>query len=369
MCIKKTILFLFLLIISSAVSVWGLGEQAGDVIEMIGNDQPTAPQDDAAERAARITAARRAAALKKNEENAAAAKKEQERPTAQRAHDNKSAGRGGDSPPVAVGSAPLSDGHGQENSAVGQVSGTTKVAPASGNQPAPAKAGAAALPSSVQERAGVATKTSFAASGVADKPPEGQSENSWWSAFTDMVGLSDSDPGETVQPASSRTATPASDYVIGPGDLIGISVWRDESLTRTVVVLPDGKISFPLVGELAAEGKTVAQLKQDLENSLSRYMADANLTVEVKQSNSMIVYITGRVNSPGRQLLVANTNVLQALSMAGGPNPFARKNKIRIFRQQEGKTAMFSFNYDDVMEGRHLETNIELKRGDVIIVP
>lgn len=368
MCIKKTILFLVLLIISSAVSVWGLGEQAGDVIEMIGNDQPTAPQDDAAARAARITAARRAAARKKDEENAAAAKKEQERPTAQRAHDNKSAGRGGDSPPVAVGSAPLSDGHGQENGAVGQVSGTTKVAPASGSQPAPAKPDAAALLAAAPEKSGTA-KASSAAFGVAGKSPEGPPENSWWSAFTDMVGLSDSDPGETVQPASSRTATPASDYVIGPGDLIGISVWRDESLTRTVVVLPDGKISFPLVGELAAEGKTVAQLKQDLENSLSRYMADANLTVEVKQSNSMIVYITGRVNSPGRQLLVANTNVLQALSMAGGPNPFARKNKIRIFRQQEGKTAMFSFNYDDVMEGRHLETNIELKRGDVIIVP
>ncbi len=366
MCIKKTIIFLVLLSISSAVSVWGLGEQAGDVIEMIGNDQPTAPQDDAAERAARITAARRAAALKKAEENAVAAKKEQERLAAQRADDNKSAASGAGMPAVAVGNGPLSDGQGQENGTVGQVSGMTKVAPASGSQPAPAKPEAAALLAAGES--GTA-KASSATSGVAGKSPEWQSENSWWSAFTDMVGLSDSDPGETVQPVSSSTATPAADYVIGPGDLIGISVWRDESLTRTVVVLPDGKISFPLVGELAAEGKTVAQLKQDLENALSKYMAEANLTVEVKQSNSMIVYITGRVNSPGRQLLVANTNVLQALSLAGGPNPFARKNKIRIFRQHGGKTAMFSFNYDDVMEGRHLETNIELKRGDVIIVP
>jgi len=368
MCIKKTILLLVLLIISSAVSVWGVGEQAGDVIEMIGNDQPAAPQDDAAERAARITAARRAAALKKAGETAAAAKKEQERLAAQKAEDDKNAGDAGDSPTVAAGSGPQSDGHGQENGAVGQDPGTTKVAPVSVSQPAPAKPETAAVLEEAPGKSGTA-KAASVASGVAGKPPEGPPENSWWSAFTDMVGLSDSDPGETVQPVSSSTATTAADYAIGPGDLIGISVWRDDSLTRTVVVLPDGKISFPLVGELAAEGKTVAQLKQDLENALSRYMAEANLTVEVKQSNSMIVYITGRVNSPGRQLLVANTNVLQALSMAGGPNPFARKNKIRIFRQHEGKTAMFSFNYDDVMDGRHLETNIELKRGDVIIVP
>jgi polysaccharide export outer membrane protein len=165
------------------------------------------------------------------------------------------------------------------------------------------------------------------------------------------------------------TASPASEYIIGPGDLIGISVWRDENLTRTVVVLPDGKISFPLVGELVAEGKTVTQLKQETEKALSRYTADSAVTVEVKQSSSMIIYVIGRVNTPGKQLLFANTNVLQALAMAGGTNPFAKSNKIKIFRQHEGKTAMFAFNYNEVMEGRHLETNIELKRGDVIIVP
>jgi polysaccharide export outer membrane protein len=93
------------------------------------------------------------------------------------------------------------------------------------------------------------------------------------------------------------------------------------------------------------------------------------VTVEVKQSNSMIIYLIGRVNSPGRQVLVANTNVLQALAMAGGPNPFAKKSSVKIFRQEEGKTAMFLFDYDAVAEGRHLEMNIDLKRGDVIIVP
>ncbi len=179
----------------------------------------------------------------------------------------------------------------------------------------------------------------------------------------------DTDTEVIAQPGIGRLETSSPDYIIGPGDQIGISVWRDENLTKTVVVLPDGKISFPLLGELIAGNKTVARLKQELEAGLNRYIADTNVTVEVKQSNSMIIYITGRVNAPGRQLLVADTNVMQALAMAGGLNPFARRGKVRIFRQEQGKTTMFPFDYDDVMDGRHLETNIVLKRGDVIVVP
>jgi polysaccharide export outer membrane protein len=193
--------------------------------------------------------------------------------------------------------------------------------------------------------------------------------DSWWSDIAEMVGLTSSDPGVTTVPTTSNDTQPASDYIIGAGDTIGISVWKDESLTRTVVVLPDGKITFPLLNDLVAGGKTVAQLKKELESGLTRFIADSSVTVEVKQSNSMIIYIIGRVNTPGRQALVANTNVLQALAMAGGMNPFARKSKVKIFRQSDGKTVMFPFNYDEVAEGRHLEMNIELKRGDVIIVP
>ncbi len=194
-------------------------------------------------------------------------------------------------------------------------------------------------------------------------------DKSWWKNIMYKVGFgSDPNPGETVQSAAGGLGADA-DYIIGPGDQIGISVWRDENLTRTVVVLPDGKIYFPLVGEITAGGKTVAQLKQELEKKLARYVSDTGVTVEVKQSNSMIIYVLGRVNVPGRQMLLANTNVLQALAMVGGLNPFAEKRDIKIFRQEAGKTVMFPFNYNDVSDGRHLETNIDLKRGDVIIVP
>ncbi|HBA86944.1 MAG TPA: sugar transporter [Geobacter sp.] len=191
----------------------------------------------------------------------------------------------------------------------------------------------------------------------------------WWREAAGRLGLGpDTNPGESAEPASGRPAQ-VSEYVIGAGDQLGISVWREEHLSGTVAVLPDGRISFPLVGELVAAGKTVAQLKHELETKLSRFVSEAGVTVEVKQANSMTVFILGRVNAPGRQTMLASTNVLQALAMAGGMNPYARRNDVKVFRQQAGKTVVFPFDYDDVTKGRHLETNIELQRGDVVIVP
>jgi polysaccharide export outer membrane protein len=174
-------------------------------------------------------------------------------------------------------------------------------------------------------------------------------------------------PVDVVAAAQPETFGP--EYRIGPGDQLGIEVWKDPALTRAVVVLPDGKISFPLIGELLAGGKTVGQLKKEIEEKLSRYVETLILTVEVRQSNSMNIYVLGQVITPGRTLLFSNINVLQALAIAGGPNSFASRSRIRIFRQEGGETVIIPFDYNDVTAGRHLETNILLKRGDVIIVP
>lgn len=163
------------------------------------------------------------------------------------------------------------------------------------------------------------------------------------------------------------TADP--DYQIGPGDLIEIAVWKDEALTKTVNVLPDGKINFPLIGEVTAGGKTVASLKEELTQRLTRYVPDLVLSVEVKQANSMLVYVIGRVNNPGRLVLNTQISVLQALAMAGGFNPYASKNRVKIFRQDNGQTNMLPFHYTDVIEGKRLMENIVLRRGDVIVVP
>lgn len=174
-------------------------------------------------------------------------------------------------------------------------------------------------------------------------------------------------------PPKPAVAGVDSTYLIGPGDILTISVWKDDALSKDVVVLPDGVISFPLLGLLKAEGKTVAQLKAEIEQKISEYVTEPVLNVEVKQVNSMLVYVIGRLNASGngsgRLVLNANANVLQALAMAGGLNTFAKRNSIKVFRQEGGKTITFPFHYDDVVEGKRLEENIELKRYDVIVVP
>ena len=159
------------------------------------------------------------------------------------------------------------------------------------------------------------------------------------------------------------------DYVIGPGDVLDISVWKEEALTKLVTVLPDGKISFPLVGPIRAGGKTLDQFSKELEKKLSRFVPDLNLSVLVHEVNSMLVYIIGRVNNPGRFVLNSNIDVMQALAMAGGLTPFAEQGNVKIFREAPGGKKIFEFDYDDVAEGKKLEQNIMLQRGDLIVVP
>jgi polysaccharide biosynthesis/export protein len=160
-----------------------------------------------------------------------------------------------------------------------------------------------------------------------------------------------------------------SDYIIGPGDVLMVSIWKDESLTQEVVVLPDGTISFPLIGIIKAEDMTIAELKAEIEKRIKKYVPDPVLWISVRNMNSAYIYILGRVNSPGRFLLGSRINVLQGLAIAGGLNPFADNNDIKIFRTEDSGTKLIRFRYNDVIKGKNLEQNITLKRGDVIIVP
>jgi polysaccharide biosynthesis/export protein len=158
-------------------------------------------------------------------------------------------------------------------------------------------------------------------------------------------------------------------YLIGPGDVLDISVWKDESLTRLCTVRPDGFISFPLIGSLRAAGKTVPELKSEMEEKLNKYVPGVTLSFEIKEINSLLIYVIGKVNQPGRFMLNIDVNVLQALSAAGGLNVFAKRNDIKVYRQGVEETIMFPFEYDEVVEGRRLEQNIYLERGDVVVVP
>ena len=168
---------------------------------------------------------------------------------------------------------------------------------------------------------------------------------------------------------AAATAPPVGDYVLGPGDVLNISVWNNEALTKTVAVLPDGKIHFPLINEVVVGGKTLAALEKELKTKLHPFVPDPEISVMVTQVNSMLIYVIGKVNHPGRFELNTNINVLQALATAGGLNTFAKRSKIKIFREISGKTLIFPFDYDDVTDGEKLDQNIKLERGDVVVVP
>jgi len=178
--------------------------------------------------------------------------------------------------------------------------------------------------------------------------------------------------GGIAQPAGSpnRSEVDAADaYTIGPEDLIEVSVWKEDALRKELLVRPDGGISFPLVGELQAAGKTTAQLRSEIVARLTKYIPEAVVNVSVLKIASNKIYVLGKVNKPGEYLTGRNIDVLQALSMAGGLTPFAAENRIKIVRKEGGKDIVFAFEYGAVKSGTTLEQNIQLKRGDVIVVP
>lgn len=157
-------------------------------------------------------------------------------------------------------------------------------------------------------------------------------------------------------------------YQLGPEDVLHISVWKDETLTREVLVRPDGMISFPLVGDLPAEGRSVEELRADLARRLSPYFPNPTLSVAVQKINTRI-YVLGRVNRPGEYLIGRPIDVMQALSLAGGLTPYASENRIRVLRRENNAQQTYLFRFGEVKKGEFLEQNILLHRGDVVIVP
>jgi polysaccharide export outer membrane protein len=158
-------------------------------------------------------------------------------------------------------------------------------------------------------------------------------------------------------------------FHMGPGDVLEISVWKDESLSRQVVVPPDGVISFPLIGDINVSNQTVGNLRETVRKRLTDYVPDATVTVMLTQINSLKGYVIGKVNRPGQFPIDLDTNVMQILSMAGGLNPYASPKNILILRQQGDSLQKIPFNYNQVEKGENLEQNIILKRGDVVVVP
>ncbi len=158
-------------------------------------------------------------------------------------------------------------------------------------------------------------------------------------------------------------------YILNPGDVLEISVWREKDLTRKVLVLPDGRISFPLAGHIMAAGKNAQQLEEILKQRLARIIEKPVVTVTVVETPGNRIYVIGQVKKPGPYSVARPITVMQALSLAGGLTPFGDAGDIIIIRTVNGKQTKIPFDYSKAKRGKALEQNITLRSGDVIVVP
>lgn len=169
--------------------------------------------------------------------------------------------------------------------------------------------------------------------------------------------------------AQENDAPPREPYLINPGDLLEISVWKEPDLQREVLVRPDGAFSFPLSGDITAVGRTVEAVRQELTTRLQAFIPDLVVTVTVAAINGNKIYVIGQVNTPGQFVVNPRVDVLQALSIAGGVTPFAELNDIKILRRRDGVQTVLRFRYSDIIKGQRLEQNVLLEVGDVVLVP
>ncbi len=159
-------------------------------------------------------------------------------------------------------------------------------------------------------------------------------------------------------------------YLVQPGDVLHVAVWKEEDLTLDVLVRPDGHFSFPLAGDINGNGKNAQQITKELAKKIEKYIPDPVITVSVVQILGNKIFVIGKVNNPGEFIMSHDIDVVQAMSMAGGASTFAGLNKIKILRRDKsGKQSAIPFKYADIESGRNLHQNILLEPGDVVVVP
>jgi polysaccharide export outer membrane protein len=177
-------------------------------------------------------------------------------------------------------------------------------------------------------------------------------------------------PVTEAQAGAAQTMPPDQEkYQLGPEDALEISVWKEPELTKQLVVRPDGKITYPLIGEVRAAGLTVKELQKEISKRLEKYVTDANVTVILLKAQYYKVFVTGKVNKPGDFIVGRPTTVMQAISMAGGLTPFASPSAIVVMRRTGEKEEVYPFNYNEVARGYSLQQDRVLMPGDVVVVP
>ena len=173
--------------------------------------------------------------------------------------------------------------------------------------------------------------------------------------------------GTTAAPA--RPAATAVDYRLAAGDKLRIEVYKDTQLSQSLQVRPDGKITLPLVGDVAAAGRTSAELRDALVTALEEYIAKPVVTVIVTETIPQVVYVTGEVNKPGALTLVnGQISIIQAIAMAGGFTDFANKKDVRVQRKGPSGMQTLKFNYKEALEDDNRREPLQLLPGDTVIV-
>ncbi len=164
-----------------------------------------------------------------------------------------------------------------------------------------------------------------------------------------------------------EVAADSDSYIIGPEDILNVYVWREESLSKTIPVRMDGKISLPLVDDVQASGLTPLQLKEFLVIKLKNFIDNPNVSVTVIEANSFKVYVSGQVRNPGVHRLRSETSFLQLIIMAGGFTDWADQKNILIIRKEKGAEIRITANYKKIIEGK--ASDFAIKRGDTVIIP
>jgi polysaccharide biosynthesis/export protein len=159
-------------------------------------------------------------------------------------------------------------------------------------------------------------------------------------------------------------------YTLHAGDRIIVGVYDDPKMPPLdITIAPDGKFSFPLVGTVQASGRTVDQIRSEMETKLRKYITEPVVTLAVAEVKGNIGYVVGQVNKPGSFVMNPSVNVLQALSLAGGGNPYAKLDGIIVIRSSASGQRVLNFRYSQVASGKNLEQNVQLESGDVVVVP
>jgi polysaccharide export outer membrane protein len=158
-------------------------------------------------------------------------------------------------------------------------------------------------------------------------------------------------------------------YRIGPEDVLQVSVWNNEAMSRTAPIRPDGKISLPLLNDVQAAGLTPMELRERLMQRLTEYMPHPEVSVVVTEVRSFKVSVIGQVPKPDRYQLQSAATVMDVLAMAGGFTEYASRSRIVVIRSSGDKTERIPFDYEKVRNGEPSQANFQVRPGDIVLVP